>query len=36
MFLFAAGITALSALLAITIYLLSVSRLIQLPDTDEA
>ena len=35
-FLFAAGITTLSVLLAIMVYLLSVSRWIHLPDTDEA
>jgi hypothetical protein len=34
-FLFIAGIAALSALLAIMICLLSVSREMQLPDVDE-
>jgi hypothetical protein len=34
-FLFIAGIAALSGLLAIMIYLLAVSREMQLPDIDE-
>ncbi len=34
-FLFIAGIAALSGLLAVMIYLLSVSREMQLPDIDE-
>jgi len=34
-FLFIAGIAALSGLLAVMIYLLAVSREMQLPDIDE-